>query len=217
MSFLISETNTGDPAVQTLNVPVALATPSVWRMMLYNLLKKPGCNGPECYIVYYYFPEQEDPLSTLGTGTHLMAALSRKLSCGITRVSGDDKYRSNWTCCFVWWGKDASQLHLNILIPAERFSSPSHTGQLTIAAFTEELSMLGRSDRGPWDGKVNISVESNSRSKCLNSNDVESQLIHSHLQAMLNCFLPSSFCCRPFGQLLKMEVWRSVWCLNELF
>lgn len=30
--------------------------------------------------------------------THLMAALSRKLSCGITRVSGDDRYRSNWTC-----------------------------------------------------------------------------------------------------------------------
>lgn len=42
--------------------------------------------------------------SKLGTGTHLMAALSKKLSCGITRVSGDDKYRSNWTCWETGWG-----------------------------------------------------------------------------------------------------------------
>lgn len=53
--------------------------------------------------VCYSVPKETQLLPTR-KGTHLMAALSRKLSCGITRVSGDDKYRSNWTWLPVYLG-----------------------------------------------------------------------------------------------------------------
>lgn len=77
-----------------------------------------------CDVVNIYNAEPEycmfaerAPLSTIKrTETHLMAALSRKLSCGITRVSGDDKYRSNWTCRVNsrWWVKRVRNDEANV-------------------------------------------------------------------------------------------------------
>lgn len=48
---------------------------------------------------------------------------------------------------FIWIGMISAE---NVL----------HTHTHTIAAFTEEVSMLGRSDRGPWDREVNINSRS---------------------------------------------------------
>lgn len=150
------------------------------------------------------FPERRELLSTIGKGTHLMAALSRKLSCGITRVSGDDKYRSNWTCCLCkrvmsrWWVSEWECIDScrEICLVNTQCNSPWLLSQKSCPCWG------GGTEDPKTDRQGNISSGSNSKSQCFNSNNVESpnrtqikwprSFNHSGLQAVLKRFLP--FC-----------------------
>ena len=99
-----------------------------------------------------------------------------------------------------WEVRETSELSDRLLFPpGGELAFWIHAVSLTMAAFTDELSILGRRDRGPWDREGDMGLESILMSAC----------------SKWKYVFPSYFYTLPKADSIKRMEAGTQWCLNE--